>query len=381
MDIYEELGIRKVVNAAGTYTVIGATRMSPQTLQAISEAARSYVKITDLQQAVHRKVAELTHNEAAYICNSCSVAIYLAVAAFIAHRKRRPFKYLDDETVRKSEVVAFWNQHIPYDHAIEQLGAKLKFIGYTTSQGGIGREDLRMAINENTVGVYFASRTPRGYYAPRALNLEDVIEVAHECGVPVLVDAAAQLPPKSNLWEFTQMGADVVTFSGGKDLAGPQASGLAVGKKEYLDLMSETGFPNYSAGRLMKIGREEIVGLYAAIRQYMENDEEARLAWCEEEVKKLQRLLRDSRIYRAERCWPNQAGQPLPRSFVAVDAPNGVTAEDISDMLMEYDPGVFCFTEGRPGLYINPMCLSDGDTEYIAGKLLEIERRILSWQR
>ena len=148
-----------------------------------------------------------------------------------------------------------------------------------------------------------------------------------------------------------------------------------------MDLMSETGFPNYSAGRLMKIGREEIVGLYAAIRQYMENDEEARLAWCEEEVKKLQRLLRDSRIYRAERCWPNQAGQPLPRSFVAVDAPNGVTAEDISDMLMEYDPGVFCFTEGRPGLYINPMCLSDGDTEYIAGKLLEIERRILSWQR
>ena len=381
MDIYEELGVRKVVNAAGTYTVIGATRMSPQTLQAMSEAAASYVKITDLQQAVHRKVAELTRNEAAYICNSCSVAIYLAAAAFIVHRHKRPFKYLDEETVRKSEIVAFWNQHIPYDHAIEQLGAKLKFIGYTTSQGGIGREDLRMAINENTVGVYFASRTPRGYYAPRALNLEDVIEVAHECGVPVLVDAAAQLPPKSNLWEFTQMGADVVTFSGGKDLAGPQASGLAVGRKEYLDLMEETGFPNYSAGRLMKIGREEIVGLYAAIKQYMENDEEARLRWCEEEVRKLQRLLKDSRIYRAERCWPNQAGQPLPRSFVAVDAPNGVTADDISDMLMEFDPGVFCFTEGRPGLYINPMCLSDGDTEYIAEKLLEIERRILSWQK
>ena len=376
MDIYDELGVKKVINAAGTYTVVGATRMSPKTLQAISEAAGSFVKITDLQKIVHQKVAEMTHNEAAYICNSCSVAIYLAVAAFIAHKQKRPFKFIDDEVVRKSEVVALWNQHIPYDHAIEQLGAKLKFIGYTTANGGLSEEDLRMAINENTVGVYFASRTPRGYYSPRALNLEDVIRIAHEYNVPVLVDAAAQLPPKSNLWEFTQMGADVVTFSGGKDLAGPQASGLAVGRKEYLDLMSETGFPNYSAGRLMKIGREEIIGLYAAIKQYMENDEEARLNWCEEEVKKLARLLKDSRIYSVERCWPNQAGQPLPRSFVAVNAPNGITADDVADRLMEFDPAVFCFTEGKPGVFINPMCLFEGDTEYIAEKLLEIERSI-----
>lgn len=376
MDIYDELGIQKIINAAGTYTVVGATRMSEQTLRAMCEAAGSYVKITQLQKVIHEKVAQMTHNEAAYICNSCSVAIYLATAAFIAHRQKRPFKYIDEETVRKAEVVAFWNQHIPYDHAVEQLGAKLKFIGFTTSQGGIGKEDLRMAINENTVGVYFASRTPRGYYAPRALNLEDVIEVAHEMGVPVLVDAAAQLPPKSNLWEFTHMGADVVVFSGGKDLSGPQASGLAVGKKEYLDLMSETGFPNYSAGRLMKVGREEIVALYMAIRQYMENDEEARLNWCEEEVKKLRRLLEGSRMYKVERCWPNQAGQPLPRSFVAVNAPGGITAEDITDRLMEFDPGIFCFTENQPGIYINPMCLKDGDTEYIAEKLLEIERSI-----
>lgn len=376
MDIYDELGIKKVINAAGTYTVVGATKMSPETLKAISEAAASYVKITDLQEAVHKKVAEMTHNEAAYICNSCSVAIFLAVAAFIAHKENKPFKFIDEETVRKSEVVAFWNQHIPYDHAVEQLGAKLKFIGYTTANGGIGEEDLRMAINENTVGIYFASRTPRGFYSPRALNLEDVIRIAHEYGLPVLVDAAAQLPPKSNLWEFTQMGADVVTFSGGKDLAGPQASGLAVGKKEYLDLMCETGFPNYSAGRLMKIGREEIIGLYSAIKQYIENDEDARLNWCEEEVKKLQRLLKGSSIYHVERAWPNQAGQPLPRSFVAVDAPNGITADDIADKLMEFNPAVFCFTEGKSGVFINPMCLFDGDTEYIAEKLLEIERSI-----
>lgn len=376
MGIYEELNVKTMINAAGTYTVVGASKMTEQTLAAMSDAARSYVKIRDLQHVVHEKVAQMTHNEAAYLCNSCSVAIYLTIAAFIAYKQQRPFKYIDDDVVRRSEVVAFWNQHIPYDHAVEQLGAKLKFIGYTTSQGGIGKEDLQMAINENTVGVYFAARTPRGYYAPNALNLEDVIEVAHGCGVPVIVDAAAQLPPKSNLWEFTSMGADVVVFSGGKDLSGPQASGLAVGKKRYLDIIDQTGFPNYSAGRLMKIGREEIVALYMAIKQYVENDEEIRRQWCEEQVKLLQTMLKDSKMYTVSRCWPNQAGQPLPRSFVGVKEDAPLNAEQLAQRLEAFDPGIYCLTENNPGVYINPMCLEEGDMEYIANKLLEIERSI-----
>ena len=150
------------------------------------------------------------------------------------------------------------------------------------------------------------------------MNLSDFLATSHKCGVPVLVDAAAQLPPKSNLWRFTKMGADIVCFSGGKDLAGPQASGLAVGKAEYLDEMRKVGFPNYSCGRLMKIGREEMVALYAAIKQYIEADEESRLAWCEKEVAFLISALENTRHFRAKRTWPNQQDRPLPRAFVSI---------------------------------------------------------------
>ncbi len=199
MDIYQELGLKKVINCAGTYTVVGATRMSDKTLQAMQSAASSFVDIEVLHKTLNRKVAELTNNDAAYICNSCSTAIYLTAAAFVSKKYGKPFRYISDEEVRKCEMVGIWSQHIPYDHAISQLGVKMKFIGYTNPQSVITEEDVRMAINENTVGVYFAPRTPRGYYGEKSMNLDKFIQIAHDCGVPVLVDAAAQLPTKSNL--------------------------------------------------------------------------------------------------------------------------------------------------------------------------------------
>ena len=374
MDIYEELGVKKVINAAGTYTAVGASRMHPKTLEAMAQAADSYIQLNELLKMVNKKIATMTHNEAAFVCNSCSTAIYLSVAAFIARKYDRPFKYLEREQIQRCEVIGFWNQHIPYDYAVEQTGAKLKFIGDSTVMGGLNKETLRMAIGDNTVGIYFASRTPKGYYAPNRLNLEDVIEVAREYKLPVLVDAAAQLPPKSNLWEFTAMGADIVTFSGGKDLAGPQASGLIVGKKDIMSRIEETGFPNYSVGRLMKIGREEIVALYTAIKLYLEQDEDKRLEWCEEQIRILQKELEDSKLYQVSRCWPNQAGQPLPRAFVAIREGYEINGEQLAERLMAYDPGIYCITEGRSGVYINPMCLKDDDIGYVIEKLLKIER-------
>lgn len=376
MDIYQELNVKKMINAAGTYTDVGATKMSLETLDAICQASRSYVKIRDLHEAINKKIAELTRNESAYVCNSCSTAIYLAIAAFISQKNGRQFKYIEKNIVEKSEVIGLWNQHIPYDRVVEQLGVRFKFIGYTTPGGGVTKEDLRMSINENTVGIYFAARTPKGYYSQRFLNLEDVIEVARECGVPVIVDAAAQLPPKNNLWEFTKMGADVVTFSGGKDLAGPQASGLAVGKRIYIDWMCKIGFPNYDVGRMMKCGREEMVALYAAIKQYMNCDEDKRLRWCETQVTQLQKLLSESELFYPVRCWPNQAGQPLPRSFVRVKDNPYITPDELADKLMEFDPGIYCITEGKEGIFINPMCLEDGEINYIAEKLIEIEKNL-----
>lgn len=375
MDLYEELGVQKLINAVGTYTVVGASRMSEETLRLMCEASRWNVEIEKLQEVLGRKVAELTHNEGAYLCNSCSTALYLAAAAFAAKHYGRSFNTLTQEELNRCEVVALWSQHIPYDHAIEQLGVKLRFIGYPNPEAALSTQVLQDAINENTIFCYFASRTPDGYVGEGCMNLCDYLETAHSRGVPVLVDAAAQLPPKHNLWRFTEMGADVVCFSGGKDLAGPQASGLIVGKAPWIEEIRAVGFPHYSCGRLMKIGREEMVALYAAIRQYVEQDEEARLAWCEGEVALLIRTLQSSRHFSAERTWPNQAGQPLPRAFVEI-RDHALTPSQLRAKLMEGEPGIFCYSENRNGVYINPMCLSEGQMQFIADRFLQIDNEL-----
>ncbi len=373
MTIYEELGVPTLINAAGTYTVIGASRMSEETLAAMCEAARSYVTLERLQEAVHRRVAELTGNESAFLCNSCSTAIYLAIAACAARHYGRSFGNLSPEEIGKCEVIALWGQHIPYDHAIEQLGVKLCFLGYPNMEAPFDRRMLEEGFHEHTICCYFAPRTPSGYYGEECMNLAVFRDVAHRAGVPVLVDGAAQLPPKSNLWHFTRdMGCDMACFSGGKDLAGPQASGLLVGKKEYLDIVASLGFPKYGCGRLMKIGREEIIALYSAIRQYVAADEDARLQWCENEVRKLLDALRGAKHFSAERTWPNQAGQPLPRAFVALRN-TSLSPSELRRMLEEGTPSIICYSENRPGVYVNPMCLAEGEMEQIANRFLELD--------
>lgn len=374
MNIYRELGVRTLINAAGTYTAVGASKMRVQTLHAAAQASTSFVLIEELQQAIHERLAALTHNEAAYICNSCSAGLYLTAAAFLAEKLGRPFRYISKEQVERSEIIALWNQHIPYDHAIEQLGVRLMFVGDTTPMGGCSEEAVEMAINQNTIGFYFVPRTPDGYYAPGRMNLCDIIRIAHKHKLPVMVDAAAQLPPKTNLWRFTQMGADVVAFSGGKDLAGPQASGLLLGRKQYLDRIAQTGFPHYSAGRLMKVGREEMTALYSAVCQYLSCDEQARLDWCEAQVAALCAALKDSAYYAVSRSWPNQAGQPLPRAFVALRETAPFCGDWLAKRLLSCNPGVYCMTEGKNGVYINPMCLEEGEIQCIAEKLKEIEK-------
>ncbi len=376
MNIYEELGLPQLINAVGTYTVVGGSRMSEETLRCMCEAAAGFVEIEKLQNILNRKVAELTRNESAMLCNSCSSAIYLATAACVAKHYGRDFDTLSTEEISRCEVVALWGQHIPYDHAIEQLGVKIRFVGFPNMQAELSPKVVEKAINDNTVMSYFAPRTPDGYYGEGCMNLKDFIAISHRKNIPVLADGAAQLPPKHNLWRFTSdMGADMACFSGGKDLSGPQASGLLLGKSEILDIATNLSFPRYGCGRIMKIGREEMVALYAAIRQYVNADEEKRLQFCENEVAKLVDALSGCKNFSAERTWPNQAGQPLPRAFVNLKS-SAVTASQLREMLLTGEPGIICYSENRNGVYINPMCLANGEMEKIIARFIDIDNQL-----
>lgn len=364
MNIYQELGVQTVINAAGTYTVLGGSRMSEETTAAMREAARDFVPIREMQSAVNTAIAKLTRNEAAYVCNGAATGLYLAVAASIERLRGKRFYYMTKEEVASCNIVMFRAHRNPYDLVIGHLGAQYREIAFPNLVLPPTPEDLSSAIDDNTAAVYFATT---GWAPPGSLSLEETIKTAKQKNIPVIVDAAANLPPVENLWAFTEMGADAVLFSGGKDLQGPQASGLVVGSKEFLDIIASIGFPNYGIGRMMKVGREEMAGLYSAVKQYVNMDHERRAQWCEEQISLLIDGLAAHKRLKAERRYPNEAGQPIARVFVEL---TGEETADLCGFLLEGNPPIYAFSEGQNGVFINPMSLREGEMEVIVRRFL-----------
>jgi len=211
-----------------------------------------------------------------------------------------------------------------------------------------------------------------GWIAEGGLDLETTLMVANEKEIPVIVDAAAQVPPVENLWKITQMGATAVLFSGGKDLRGPQSSGLIVGKKDFLATFTKINFFNYGIGRMLKTGREEIVGLLSAVEQYVTMDHKKRDIWVEDQINNLIEFSKSSKLYKIIRSYPNEAGQPMARAEILLKT-NDITLEQLSKSLKDGSPSIFTMVAlGR--LFINPMTLFEGEIEVIIDRLKIIEK-------
>ena len=369
-DIYRELGVRTVINAAGTYTMVGGSRMSEATLEAMASAARNHVVIKELQGKVHDRLASLTRNEAAFVTNGAAAALHVAGAAAIAKRYGRPFQTLSREQIEKSEIVVHRAHRNPYDWSLRLLNCTLVEIGYPNMILPTVKEDLEYAITENTAAVFYFFMPPGGWTARGALSLEETIEVASKRGVPVIVDAAAQVPPAENLWKLTGLGAETCIFSGGKDLKVPQASGLMVGSKEFFSWVERTAFPTYGVGRMFKVGREEIVGLLAAVEQYVSSDGDERLRWAEERVEGAIRAFSDNPVVKAERVFPNEAGQPFPQMAFRFARPG--CAGEVLKLLMEGEPAIFTMAADGESVFVNPMTLKDGEIDAIMDRIREI---------
>ena len=207
------------------------------------------------------------------------------------------------------------------------------------------------------------------------LPLAKAIEIATAHGVPVIVDGAAQLPPAENLWKFTQMGATAAIFSGGKDLRGPQTTGLVVGRKHLIENMRLNGSPNHSFGRPMKVGKEEMAGVLAALDRYLKIDHEARLARDEQIVAMWNRAFNSVRGACAERSWPNEAGQPLPRTLLEIEPDvAGLSRDALVDKLWNGAPAIAVATTGDHGIYFNPMSLTDDEAKIVSDRVVELLR-------
>jgi len=367
MSIYDELGIRPIVNASATLTRLGGSVMPPEVVQAMVDASKHFVNLDDLQRAVGARLAAMTRNESAYVATGAAAGLVLATAACVAGSDPKAIAQLPDCTGLKNEVIIHKSHRNGYDHAVRQVGVKLVEIGLAMNTFPW---ELEAAINEKTAAVFWFQG---GMSGRGDLPLEKVIEIANRHSVPVVVDAAAQLPPVENLWRFTQMGAALAIFSGGKDLHGPQASGLVVGRKDLIDAMRVNGNPNHSIGRPMKVGKEEMVGLLTAVKLYLERDHEGRASQDEEVVGGWCDALGKVPGVRAERSFPNEAGQPLPRAKVTIDAAKaGMSRDDVVAALRNGTPSIEVSSGGADALYLNPMTLADGEEQIVLDRLLAI---------
>lgn len=367
MTIYEELGIRPLINASATLTRLGGSIMPPEVVQAMVDASKAFVDLDELQVKVGDSIAALTRNEACYVSSGAAAGIAIAIAACVAGKDMAAIHRLPDVTGLKDEVIVHKSHRNGYDHAVRQVGVKLVEIGYATSAAPW---QLEAAINERTAAIIWfqGAMTGRG-----DIPLEKVIEIGNAHGVPVIVDGAAQVPPVENLWNYTQMGATAAIFSGGKDLHGPQSSGLVLGKRELIEAMRMNGSPNHSIGRPMKVGKEELCGVLAAVRWYLGLDHEGRLSQSEEVVagwcSELSRLPGVS----AHRSWPNEAGQPMPRAQVHIDASAaGISRDEVVRALLEGSPAVTVASGPNESIYLNPMTLADGEETIVLERLVAV---------
>jgi L-seryl-tRNA(Ser) seleniumtransferase len=370
MSIYDELGVRPLINASATLTRLGGSVMPPEVVQAMIEASRNFVNLDELQRAVGERLAQMTRNEAAYVCTGAAAGLALATAACVAGTDPKAIAQLPDCTGLKNEVIIHKSHRNGYDHGIRQIGVKLVEIGMATHTYPW---ELETAINDRTAAIFWFQG---GMSGRGDLPLEQVIEIANRHNVPVVVDAAAQLPPVENLWRFSQMGVALTIFSGGKDLHGPQASGLIVGRKELIDAIRVNGSPNHSIGRPMKVGKEEMVGLLTAVKLYLARDHEARASQDEEVVAGWCDTLNKLPGIEAERSFPNEAGQPLPRAKVVVNAAKaGLSRDDVIAALRDGTPSIEVAAGGSDALYLNPMTLADGEEQVVLDRLLAILKR------
>lgn len=359
MDIYDRLGVRKIINGNATLTMLGGSLMPPEVVAAMAEAAQSFVDIDELQRAAGRTIAEWTHNEAAYISSGAAAGLVLSTAACIAGCDPLLRERLPDSSGMRNEIIVHRRGRVQYDFAIRQAGGKLVEIG--TEQGAVPA-DLESAIGPRSAAVFVFYKTLQ---MDGQIPLPQVIEIAHRHDLPVVVDAAAQLPPVENLWQLTGQGVDLVLFSGGKGLCGPQSSGLVLGRADLIEACAFHACPRPFIGRPMKAGKEEIAGLLAAVRRYLDLDHPRILDQYEQQVAVVLSAFAGKLGVTARRSFPSEAGQPMPRAELILDEQQvGGTRDELLRQLMEGSPAISLAPAGAAGIFINPQTLLAGQ-EYI----------------
>lgn len=325
--MYESIGVRPVINCRGTLTIIGGSQSLPEVKKAMDEASRHYVHIDELMDAVGRKLAELTNAEWGIVTSGCAAALAHVTAACIAGANPERIQRLPDTTGLKNEVVVPRYSRNVYDHAVRMVGAKFVEVA--------SKEKFADAFSERTAMVMvLAGPEDRGEF-----GLPFIASIAKPRGVPVLVDAAAEDLTIPNV--HLTRGADIVCYSGGKVLRGPQCAGLALGRKDILEAAWINSAPHHTFGRPMKVGREEIMGMLAAVDAWKRRDMKAEYAMKRGYLQAIADRVTRINGVKAEIKDTQELSNHAPRMSVSWDpAKLGLTGTDVAMLLFEGTPRI-----------------------------------------
>lgn len=359
-DVIAELGVRSFINAAGTYTAMTGSLMPPEVVAAIQVASRKYVKLGDLHDAVGDRIAKLLHCEAALVSAGCASALSLSTAACVAGSDVQKIRQLPDTTGMKSEVIIQKTHRVGYDHAVRNAGVKLVEVET--------REELERKIGPQTAMMFFYNAAnPRGQ-----IHHEEFVALGKKHQVPTLNDAAADVPPVENLWKYTKMGFDLVAFSGGKGMRGPQSSGLLLGRRDLIEAAKLNNSPNGdSLCRTNKVNKEEVVGMLVALERFLELDHDAVWKDWEQRCETIKTALKDHSDVKVEVDVPAIANA-VPHLHIDWDQDaRGITPRQLAEKLREGEPSI----EVNPGtgrkLVIGVWMMEPGDAEVVGRRVAE----------
>jgi L-seryl-tRNA(Ser) seleniumtransferase len=360
-DYLAELGVRPFINAAGTYTVLTASLMAPEVMQAIDYSSKFFVHLNELHDRVGERIASLIGCEAAMVSAGAASALTLGTAACLTGTNQEFIGRLPDITGMKTEVIVQKSHHYDYDHAIRNCG--VRYVDVET------REELETAINDKTaMMLFYNAATP-----PAQIKAEEFAQLGKRHGIPTFNDAAADVPPVSHLSDYIKMGFDLVTFSGGKGLRGPQSAGLLLGRRDLIQAARLNASPNGNTiGRGMKVNKEELLGMLAAVEAYIKKDHEAEWREWESRVKTVADSVGPIGGVKSERFVP-EISNHVPHLRITWDESQvKTTPAEVVKKLREGNPSIELRPGAAQGIEVAVWMMQPGEAQIVARRIREV---------
>ncbi|MBX2815040.1 MAG: aminotransferase class V-fold PLP-dependent enzyme [Saprospiraceae bacterium] len=360
-DYFKELGVRSYINAAGTYTALTASLMPQEARDAWNYASNQYVALDDLQDRVGARIAELLQCEAATVTAGAASAITLGTAGVLTGLdSKKAVQIPNDMTGLKTEVILQKSHRVGYDHAIRNTGVSIVEVE--------SRQDLENAISDKTAMLWFLN----AHNFKGQIRDEEFVRIAKRHGIPCMNDCAADVPPVENLWKYTKMGFDLVCFSGGKGIRGPQSAGLLLGKKEYIEAARLSAPPRgNTVGRGMKVNKEEILCMLVALEVYLSRDHDADWKLWEYQVDHISDAAASVAGVETEIHVPDVANH-VPSLRIRWNSDSlGITPNEARQRLREGHPSIET-VGGAESLDVTTWMMNEGEERIVAQRIKEV---------